>query len=166
MSAAAIGFVGVLVGSLITGSWQFGLAYREERSQRRAASRLVAAELRGLYQQLWIPAAVVPALDLLNKLPDEQPAWDTYNGLLGAALAAPDWFAVANAYESLRGLDGIRAVDFARMPDEDSRENVRQAVRITAANVRAGIDALEKIEPNVNRPRLLDLPDLEPLSHS
>ena len=43
-------------------------------------------------------------------------AWDTYNGLLGAALAAPDWFAVANAYESLRGLDGFRAIDSTICP--------------------------------------------------
>lgn len=164
MSAAAIGLVGVLIGSLITGSWQFGLAYREERRQRRAASRMVAAELRSLYQRLWVPAAVVPALHLLNQLPGEQPAWDTYNGLLGAALAAPDWFAVANAYESLRSLDGFRAIDFDDMPDEDSRANVRQAVRTTAANVRAGINALERIEPNVSRPRLLDLPDPDPQS--
>ncbi len=120
---------------------------------------MVAVELRGIYQQLWTPAAVDPALHLLNKLPAEQPAWDTYNGLLGAALSAPDWFAVANAYESLRGLDGVKAIDFDDMPDEDSRANMRQWVRSIALNIRTAIDALEKIEPNVNRPRLLDLPD-------
>lgn len=55
MAAAAIGFVGVIVGALMSGFATFFMARRTERRQARAAARLLEVELRdvaGRLQQL------------------------------------------------------------------------------------------------------------------
>src|SRR5207244_3185752 len=125
MDAAVTGLVGVLVGSAITGSWQFALAYRKDRRERRAAARLIAAELKRIYGLLLAPTASDLALTLINQLPEQTPAWQDHQGALAADLASGDWATVARAYVNLPALLALRIIDFEQA-DRDLRNTVRR----------------------------------------
>jgi hypothetical protein len=117
MVAALIGIIGVFVGALTSGAVAWWQTQRASAAKRRAAARLVEAELRVAAGQLqWLRATLMPdalsdvspadrreALALLADGPTPT-AWPEHRYLLAKTLNPGDWYAVVQAYEALETL--------------------------------------------------------------
>ena len=140
MGEAFIGLIGVIVGALLSGVIAWWQARRASVSERRAAARLVEAELRVAAGRLqWLRTTLMPdalgevtpadrreALALLADGPAPT-AWPEHRHLLAKTLNADDWYAVAQAYEALETLrspvtadastQARKGVDFPRLSE-------------------------------------------------
>jgi hypothetical protein len=111
MGAALVGFVGVVVGVVLSGTMTMLIARRAEQRQACAAARLLETELRSIASSLTLLVAALKVSDNYSDirgqlhLPPLQ-GWETHKALLAAVLPPQEWYAVAAACEAV---DSLRA---------------------------------------------------------
>jgi hypothetical protein len=96
MTDAEIAAVAGLAGVGLSGGFQFGLAVRADRRERRAAARLVEAELSGLRSRVLFMAASTEWGALVRL--GEPPVWKEHEALLARHLSRRQWLRVTTAY--------------------------------------------------------------------
>src|ERR1700761_4926566 len=91
MSSVWIGFVGVIVGGLITTVWSWLAVVRQELSDAMVSARLVDDDIAGL------ALAIRPD----GKLPaqDNGQVWEQNRAALARALGKQQWAEVSKAYQ-------------------------------------------------------------------
>jgi hypothetical protein len=129
MDPAVTGLIGVIVGAVVTGGISFYLAWRNERSQLRAALRLLCTDLYKV-------SAVTHDLRTAGvwgaeRGPLPTRAFDAYDATLARALRPATWKRVEGSVLGVLRLEGIRVsmleADRAATADEQA-----DAIRICA----------------------------------
>jgi hypothetical protein len=106
VTAAIFGLIGVVVGALINGVVTALAQRRTERSERRAATRLVASEL-DTWNSLALAAEARPP-EQLPQLHNAEPIlWQSNRSVLARSLRDDDWEAVASAYAHVDALVSV-----------------------------------------------------------
>jgi hypothetical protein len=124
MLAALIGLVGVIVGALLAGATTYLHARREDARHRRAAARLLEAELRLAAGKLeWLRRSLKPhaLMDVkaherraaLEKFADgiTDDLWRAHRHTLAEVLSAEDWYALVRAYDALGALTNPTVIE-------------------------------------------------------
>jgi len=123
MGAALIGFVGVLVGGLLSGGATFLMAHRAEKRRARASARLLESELKSVaanvsafHRDLADAAREAPMLPsntrevvFLLPLPSTE-LWKEHEARLAEVLEPKDWYAVTGAYDRITVLNSVVGV--------------------------------------------------------
>jgi hypothetical protein len=95
VTEAIFGFVGVVVGALLSGAITILVDNRRERKDAIVAARLVSEEISMIQGEVesWITNRFVPEHLVLK-----HDAWETHKQILARSLPAPDWEMVAATY--------------------------------------------------------------------
>jgi hypothetical protein len=148
VTEAIIGFVGVVIGAIVSGGATYVMTRRSERQKARAAARLLESNM------LTIEAALQRVLDLNpDRSPNAwvnvaAPAWWSdvlrndvrveHRPLLAEVLGAGEWYDLSRAYAWIEQLARIRVgVAEVRIPWTDVAEELDR--------VRRGIRAVERL---------------------
>jgi hypothetical protein len=91
MSSVWIGFVGVIVGGLITTLWSWLSVVRQELSDAVVSARLVDDDLAALAQAVRSPDKIRPSQD-------DGRIWEQNRTALARVLGRRQWTAVSTAY--------------------------------------------------------------------
>lgn len=118
LEAAILGFIGVIVGGLLTGGVQLFLDWRKERRSARQAKRLVQGELLNAELILGtlanLPSKTWPSfLDVNAALPTS--AWLEHRAQLAEILDADLWDRLILAYAGLEA-DRVRLMTAKDLP--------------------------------------------------
>lgn len=95
MTEAIFGFVGVIVGALLSGATTMLIERRREGKDAIVAARLVSEEISMIQGEVesWITNRLVP-----ERLVLKHDAWDTHKQILARSLPPPDWEMVCATY--------------------------------------------------------------------
>jgi hypothetical protein len=101
VTAAIFGFVGVLVGGLVTWGIEVWRARHGEQDEARVAARLVADELDTIYLARLKVHSLEPQFPRQIELALAQDAWMNYRATLARELEDESWNKVGGAYDVL-----------------------------------------------------------------
>jgi hypothetical protein len=103
MTEAVFGLIGVVVGAIVTGGFEWFFTRRRERASARTGARLIQLELQDRVQVIdqWVS---IRRVEPLWWKPREQ--WSIQSPVLAATLNGPQWEAVSRAYQEFEDTDG------------------------------------------------------------
>jgi hypothetical protein len=102
MSQAIWGFIGVVVGVVLTGATQFGLARLEKDSSAKVAARLLMDDLVGIARALRSdPEEPLNGFFLRPRYERLNASWQEYRAVLALILGYADWGTVSEAMQAL-----------------------------------------------------------------
>jgi hypothetical protein len=137
MLAAIFGLVGVLVGGLLTGGFDYFMAWRRDRLDVRAASRVVAGELL-LNAMHLVSAAQSHRWNPIRM--NRRDRYEECSMTLARALPGDDERDLSSAYVALRTVE--LAAEQARWADFTADDWTTLVDALTA--IRSGLDALNR----------------------
>jgi hypothetical protein len=123
MTTALIGLLGVIVGVLVGGGVQVGVAWMERRAESRRAVRLLFGDcyfalnqLTNAAQGIWWDKATAPPLD----------GWRQHRAALAGAMDGPAFQTVDGAFQRVANIEKWRRTDEVADIEEDAREAAEQ----------------------------------------
>jgi hypothetical protein len=141
-SDAIAGFTGVVTGSVITGGFQFALAWRSDRRNARTTTRLIRAELSELLNDI-VFCAQRKRWDKIVQHASEAPVWLKHREDFAEFSRDSTWSVVDTAYSGYSGQVRRIAWDTEQPPDTAATDEQRLAwVSFTAGQMRDGLRAL------------------------
>ena len=130
MLSAIFGLVGVVVGGLLTATFQLWQERRSDRAEARAASRLLSAELSE--QHVFLDALVKqdPEVPRNDRWPPVA-AWPEYRAAMARLLDDETWQALAGAYVELGLMHSGWGLDLQALDDrvQDARIRLQRVWR-------------------------------------
>jgi hypothetical protein len=140
-SDAIAGFAGVVTGAVITGGFQFALAWRSDRRHARTTRRLIRAELSDLMARMIFCAQRQMWEDIVEN--SEAPVWHKHREDFAESSPESAWSAVDGAYRDYLGQMHRIAVDIKRPPGTAATSEERLGwVSYTVGTMCHGLRAL------------------------
>src|SRR5437773_1270748 len=123
MTTALIGLLGVVVGVLLGGGVQVGVAWLERRSAARRAARLLFGDhefalnaLTNAAKGIWWEKTNAPSLE----------GWRKHREALAAAMDGIDFRAVDDAFQRIADIEAWLGTEETTDIEEDARDAVEQ----------------------------------------